>query len=104
MLVNQNITVNGHRTSIRLEPEFWTAFADIAQRENQSIDQLCSEIDRHAGELSRTAAVRIFITMYMVQLSKRSAIEVQLGQNVGHHSHDMIGGVGYSTGLAQPAS
>jgi len=67
MLINRNITVDGHRTSIRLEPEFWAGLADIAQREYLTIDQLCSEIDRGAGKLSRTAAIRIFITSYLAR-------------------------------------
>ena len=64
MLVNRNIYVNGHRTSIRLEPEFWSAFADIAKRENITIDELCTEIDRGAGKLSRTAAAGIHNMLY----------------------------------------
>ncbi len=70
MLIGRNITVDGHRTSIRLEPEFWARLADIAQRENQTIDQLCTEIDRGAGKLLRTAAVRVFIMSYTVRLSQ----------------------------------
>ena len=71
MLINRNITVNGHRTSIRLEPEFWAGLTDIAQRENLTIDELCTEVDRDAGGLSRTAAIRVFITSYMVRLAQQ---------------------------------
>ena len=73
MLINRNITVNGHRTSVRLEPEFWTGLAQIAEREHLTIDQLCSEIDRGAGDLSRTAAIRVFIASYMVRRTEQSA-------------------------------
>lgn len=73
MLINRNITVDGHRTSIRLEPEFWGGLAEIAEREHQTIDQLCSDIDRGAGDLSRTAAIRIFITSYMARLKAQEA-------------------------------
>jgi predicted DNA-binding ribbon-helix-helix protein len=69
MLVNRNITVDSHRTSIRLEPEFWAALADIAQREKLTVNQLCTEIDEGADKLSRTAAIRLFIVSYFVQLS-----------------------------------
>ncbi len=73
MLINRNITVNGHRTSIRLEPEFWSGLAAIAQCENLTIDELCTEVDRGAGELSRTAAIRVFIASYMVRQTQQSA-------------------------------
>ena len=72
MLVNQNIRVGGRRTSVRLEPEFWTALADIARHERVSVEELCTEIDRGAGKLSRTAAIRVFLTGYAVKLSEHA--------------------------------
>lgn len=77
MLINHNITVHGHRTSIRLEPEFWAALDDIAQRERLTVDELCSEIDSDVGQLSRTAAIRVFITCYMVRLSQGATEELR---------------------------
>src|SRR3546814_17950281 len=64
MLSNRNITVGGLRTSVRLESEFWDSLWEIADRENMSVDQVCTAIDRSAGELSRTAAIRLFIVSY----------------------------------------
>ena len=77
MLINRNITVDGHRTSIRLEPEFWDGLADIAQREHQTIDELCTEVDHGAGNLSRTAAIRVFITSYMSQAPQPAVEQIQ---------------------------
>ncbi|MFT5182087.1 MAG: putative DNA-binding ribbon-helix-helix protein [Alphaproteobacteria bacterium] len=71
MLINRNITVNGHRTSIRLEPEFWSGLADIAQCEHLTIDELCCEVDSSAGDLSRTAAIRVFIASYQLQRAQQ---------------------------------
>ena len=76
MLVNRNITVDGHRTSIRLEPEFWAGLADIAQSEDLTVDQLCTEVDHGSGELSRTAAIRVFITSYMARRAQRAAGQI----------------------------
>ncbi len=64
MLINRNVTVGGRRTSLRLEPEFWDALADIAGREGLSLDHLCGLIDSQRGGLSRTAAIRIYIVGY----------------------------------------
>ena len=64
MLVNRNITVGDLRTSVRLEPEFWSALSDISVREKLRVDQLCTLIDAHLGELGRTAAIRVFIASY----------------------------------------
>lgn len=64
MLVNRNITVGDLRTSVRLEPEFWSALSDISAREKVRVDELCTIIDAHLGELGRTAAIRVFIASY----------------------------------------
>lgn len=75
MLVNRNITVGTLRTSVRLEPEFWAALTDISAREKMSVDQLCTLIDGHLGEMGRTAAIRVFIASYFSadQASKKAA-------------------------------
>ncbi len=89
MLVNRNITVDGHRTSIRLEPEFWAELADIAQSEDLTVDQLCTEVDHGAGELSRTAAIRVFIATYMARRAQRSA--GQIPRPFKHVAGDIVG-------------
>lgn len=78
MLVNRNITVGKLRTSVRLEPEFWSALSDISVREKASIDQLCTLIDAHLGELGRTAAIRVFIASYFAaQQAEKQDLELQ---------------------------
>jgi predicted DNA-binding ribbon-helix-helix protein len=64
-LLSKNITVRGHRTSIRLEPEMWNAIKDIALREGTSIHSICSLISiRKAADTSLTAAIRVFLMLY----------------------------------------
>jgi len=64
-LVSRNITVAGHRTSCRLEPEMWNALRDICERERISIHQLCTAIDdRRPDRTSLTSAIRVFILGY----------------------------------------
>ena len=41
----RSVIIAGHRTSVSLEPEFWAALKDIAQRRNVSINELVTEID-----------------------------------------------------------
>lgn len=64
-LVSRNITVLGRRTSVRLEPEMWTALRDIARREACSIHDLSSLIQlRKNPDTSLTAAIRVFLMLY----------------------------------------
>ncbi|MBI1206046.1 MAG: hypothetical protein GC191_02025 [Azospirillum sp.] len=68
-LVNRNVTVNGRRTSIRLEPQMWDALHDICQREGMTVHQICTLVEerrrRRGGSL--TAAIRVFILAYFRQ-------------------------------------
>lgn len=64
-LVSRNITIFGRRTSIRLEPEMWTALNDIAERENCSVHDICSLVFVRKSPLtSLTAAIRVFLMLY----------------------------------------
>ena len=42
----RSISLNGHRTSIALEPEFWTALERFAKSDDRSLPSLISEIDQ----------------------------------------------------------
>ncbi len=63
-LINKNIVVAGHRTSMRLEPEMWDALSEICTREKSSIKDICTLIDSSRGPTSLTSAVRVFILAY----------------------------------------
>lgn len=64
-LISRNITVCGRRTSVRLEPEMWSALRDIAKREKCSIHDICSLISMRKNEkTSLTAAIRVFLMLY----------------------------------------
>jgi predicted DNA-binding ribbon-helix-helix protein len=64
-LVSRNITVFGRRTSVRLEPEMWTALREISAREGCSIHDICTLISlRKKENTSLTAAIRVFLMLY----------------------------------------
>jgi len=64
-LVNRNIMVGGRRTSVRLEPEMWTALLDIARRESQTIHTIATQVaETKKPETSLTAAIRVFCLAY----------------------------------------
>ena len=60
-LVNRNITVNGRRTSIRLETPFWDALQSVAKQRNQTVNDLVSQIAAATESGSLTSAVRVFV-------------------------------------------
>lgn len=64
-LVSRNITVQGRRTSIRLEPEMWEALYDVASRERTNIHNICSLVHLcKVRQSTLTAAIRVFLLFY----------------------------------------
>lgn len=81
-LISRNVTIAGHRTSIRLEAHMWEAFDEICQREGLSAHELCAMIDEKRHNSSRTAAVRAFAVHYF-----RTAATDQGHAEAGHGLH-----------------
>jgi len=63
-LINRNIKVANHRTSMRLERSMWNALEEIAEREGKSIHDLATLVDSRRNESSLTAAMRVFALSY----------------------------------------
>lgn len=69
-LVSRNITINGRRTSIRLEAQMWIALREIADREKCTIHEICSVIAlQKSDSITLTAAIRIFMVLYFKSAS-----------------------------------
>ena len=63
-LQSRNVTVGGHRTSLRLEQDVWDALEEVCSREAMSVHALCTLIEQRRVGSSRTAAVRAFVLGY----------------------------------------
>ena len=64
-LVMHNVVVDGHRTAVRLEPEIWGALKDIARQRKLSVHDLVSEINRQRTASGLTAAIRVYVVVYL---------------------------------------
>ncbi|HLF58592.1 MAG TPA: ribbon-helix-helix domain-containing protein [Alphaproteobacteria bacterium] len=82
-LVNRNVTVNGHRTSMRLEPAMWEALEDICRRENRTIHDFCSLVDTQRTQSSLTAAMRVFILGYFRSGLTQQAASAEVSPRLG---------------------
>lgn len=60
--LKRSLTLNGHRTSVSLEDEFWLALRALADREGRAINSLATEIDAGRGVATGLAtAIRLRI-------------------------------------------
>ncbi len=58
--IKRSITIAGHRTSVSLEPVFWTLLTEAAEEEGKSIGGLVTSIDEgRAANLS--SAIRTWL-------------------------------------------
>ncbi|MCU9846699.1 ribbon-helix-helix domain-containing protein [Defluviimonas sp. WL0024] len=60
--VKRSLTLNGHRTSVSLEDEFWLAFRRIADDRGVPVNALAAEIDAGRGiDTGLATAIRLFV-------------------------------------------
>lgn len=58
-LHKRSFTLSKHRTSIALEPEFWAALEDEAEKSGKSLSGFVAEIDRERGTRPLASALRL---------------------------------------------
>ena len=63
--ISRSITINGRRTSIRMERSLWLALSEVAVRENCRVRDLIGMVDQVRGENGLTAALRVFVVNYL---------------------------------------
>jgi predicted DNA-binding ribbon-helix-helix protein len=59
-LKRRSVVIDGHRTSISIEPEFWAALTDIAKGQGRAVNMLIAEIDR-ARDCNLSSAIRVYV-------------------------------------------
>ena len=59
--LKRSLTISGHRTSLSLEPEFWEALQQTAQRRNLPVAAIVSEIDQSRGGRNLSSAIRVWL-------------------------------------------
>lgn len=57
----RSLTIAGHRTSIALEPEFWTGLEDMARVRGLNLSALLVEIDQAREVANLSSAVRLAV-------------------------------------------
>ena len=60
-VIKRSIHINGHKTSISLENEFWRGLHDVARSKNAPVAKLVEQIDRDSENVNLSSAIRIFV-------------------------------------------
>ncbi len=62
--VTRNVVVSGRRTSVRMEVVMWRSLMDICDREDLTLNDVCTMVDKVRGDTGLTAALRVLIVAY----------------------------------------
>ena len=60
-IVKRSLEIAGHRTSVSLEEDFWSALREIAAERDVPIRALVAEIDARRGDNNLSSAIRLFV-------------------------------------------
>ena len=64
-LVMRNLVVDGHRTTVRLEPAIWDVLRDIADQQEVTVHNLVSAINKQHIASSLSSAIRAYVVVYL---------------------------------------
>ena len=59
----RSFSIAGHRTSVALEPEFWTALQAQAREERHPLVAVIARIDGARGKRNLASAVRVHVLL-----------------------------------------
>ena len=60
-LVKRSLSLAGHRTSVSLEPEFWSQIEQVAAANGESLAGLVGRIDIARGDEPLASSLRVFV-------------------------------------------
>jgi predicted DNA-binding ribbon-helix-helix protein len=72
-VIKRSIVLDGHKTSVSLENEFWLGLREIAARENISLSTLVGKIDRERNSCNLSSAIRVHVFNYFRALFGQQA-------------------------------
>ena len=64
----KNVMLGDRRTSVSLEDQVWDGLTDVCRREEISIDELCTKVERLRVGSSMSSALRVFLMTYFRML------------------------------------
>ena len=62
-LKKRSFAIAGHRTSVALEPEFWTVLQAVAREERVPLAALVARVDHARGSRNLASALRVHMLM-----------------------------------------
>ena len=68
-VIKRSVVINGRKTSVSLEDEFWEGLKKVAADRDLAISEIVQEIDDARTRGNLCSAIRIYVLRYYQQLS-----------------------------------
>ena len=75
LIIKRSVVVDGHKTGISLEDEFWSGLKEIAQAQGASVAQTVTEINTTRQQKNLSSAIRLFVLGHIRDQKMRAAFE-----------------------------
>jgi predicted DNA-binding ribbon-helix-helix protein len=66
-VIKRSIFINGHKTSVSLEDEFWRGLHEVARLNNVPVTRLVEQIDQERNNINLSSAIRVFVFKNMTK-------------------------------------
>jgi predicted DNA-binding ribbon-helix-helix protein len=60
-VIKRSILVNGHRSSVSLENEYWRGLHEVGRCKNMPVAKLVDQIDHDRDNINLSSAIRVFV-------------------------------------------
>jgi predicted DNA-binding ribbon-helix-helix protein len=61
VVLKRSVVIAGHKTSVSLEEQFWSALKEAAKHRNMTPSELIGEINAERGHGNLSSAIRLFV-------------------------------------------
>jgi len=87
-VIKRSILINGNKTSVSLENEFWSALQELAKSKNTTVGKLAEEIARQRSTRNLSSAIRLFVYNHFRSLGEKQTADG--GRNLARRHLDSM--------------
>ena len=70
-IIKHSVVVDGHKTSVSLEDQFWDSLRELADEANVPLGKLVEQIDEGRKHANLSSAIRLFVLEHFQSQSAR---------------------------------
>jgi predicted DNA-binding ribbon-helix-helix protein len=73
LVIKRSTIIDGRKTSVSLEDDFWNALRDIAHGRGETMSRLIATVDANRQAANLSSALRVFVLQHYIDQSARQS-------------------------------